>query len=367
MNFYSCENCGHPIFFDNTLCVKCKHTLGYLPDQDKMSALIPARQTGLWTSVASQETVGQHYRMCKNYSEANVCNWMVPADNSEPLCLACRLNRTIPDLSQPENVACWRRLEGAKRRLVYSLLRLDLPLQNKHDDPEHGLAFDFLADPDPDFSESQQVITGHAKGLITINIAEADEVIRVKMRLDMNERYRTLLGHFRHEVGHYYWQLLVSRSEHLDAFRKLYGDEQQDYGAALKTYYDQGAPEKWQNHHISAYASSHPWEDWAETWAHYLHIIDTLETAQAYGLAVTGLPLKMLSLSEFIELNSTYDESFKRLISEWLPLTFAFNAINRSMGMEDIYPFVLSGGVIDKLHFVHKIINQPHHSSNSSP
>jgi hypothetical protein len=365
MKFFTCENCGHPIFFENTLCVKCKHTLGYLPDRGTLSALAPAQQRGLWTSVASKDVAGRQYRMCRNYSEINVCNWMVPADNPEPLCLACRMNRTIPDLSQSDNVACWSRLEGAKRRLVYSLLGLGLPLQNKHDDPEHGLAFDFLANPDHDFSESQQVITGHAEGLITINIAEADEVIRMKMRLDMNERYRTLLGHFRHEVGHYYWQLLVSRSEHLDAFRNLFGDEQQDYGVALKKYYDQGAPESWQDHYISTYAASHPWEDWAETWAHYLHIIDTLETAQAYGLAVTGFPLQMLALSEFIEKSSTYDQSFKRLLTEWLPLTFAFNGINRSMGMDDIYPFVLSHGVIDKLYFVDKIIHQPHRTSLS--
>ncbi|MGB3222898.1 MAG: putative zinc-binding peptidase [Desulforhopalus sp.] len=357
MKFFNCDNCDHPIFFDNTQCVKCKHTLGYLPDQRRMSGLV-STQPGSYTSVVRRESQSRQYRMCRNYSEIKVCNWMVPADNPELLCQACRLNRTIPNLDQPDHVVCWSRLEGAKRRLVYSLLALGLPLKNKQDDPEHGLAFDFLADPDPDFSATPQVITGHDQGLITINIAEADDVVRTKMRLDMNERYRTLLGHFRHEVGHYYWQLLVRNTAQLDAFRKLFGDERQDYGVALQQYYDHGAPAQWYDHHISAYASSHPWEDWAETWAHYLHIVDTLETAQAFGLAVTGVPLQMLALPDQYVLNSSSDESFKQLLTEWLPLTFAFNSINRSMGMEDIYPFVLSSSVIDKLRFVHQIIDQ---------
>lgn len=301
---------------------------------------------------------GRVYRMCQNYSEAQVCNWMIPADNLEPLCIACRLNRTIPDLSQPHHLACWSRLETAKHRLVYSLLAFGLPLKNKRDDPKLGLAFDFLADPDPDFTETTQVITGHAEGLITMNIAEADDAVREKMRLDMNERYRTILGHFRHEVGHYYWQLLVRDSHELNAFRKLFGDERQDYGPALQRYYDDGAPADWQQNYISAYASSHPWEDWAETWAHYLHIVDTLETAQAFGLAVAGFPVELIASAEQFDLSEPSDDSFWRLITEWLPLTFAFNSINRSMGLKDLYPFVLSAPAIEKLRFVHQVIGQ---------
>ena len=284
---------------------------------------------------------------------------MVPVDNPETLCLACRLNRTIPDLSQPHNVACWGRLEAAKRRLVYSLLALDLPVINKQDEPERGLAFDFLADPDPGFVDSPRVITGHDEGLITINIAEADDAFRVKMRLDMHERYRTVLGHFRHEVGHYYWQILIRDSERLGAFRQLFGDERHNYNAALQHYYHNRAPANWQDHHISAYASSHPWEDWAETWAHYLHIVDMSETAQAFGLAVEDSTLQKLAIAEQPEAPRTTEESsFDRLLAQWLPLTFAFNSINRSMGLEDIYPFVLSEPVIGKLRFIHQTINQ---------
>lgn len=353
MKLFHCDNCGQPVFFENTKCLKCDHTLGYLPDQGRLSALVPSSSSS-WTSVASQ--LQSHiYRMCQNYNQAQVCNWMVPVDSTEPLCIACRLNRTIPDLSQDDHMACWSRLEAAKRRLVYSLLALGLPLKNKQDDPKDGLAFDFLADGDPDFTESSQVITGHDDGLITINIAEADDAVREKMRLDMNERYRTVLGHFRHEVGHYYWQILLRDSKQLNAFRALFGDEQQDYGAKLEQYYNNGAPAGWQDHYISAYASSHPWEDWAETWAHYLHIVDTLETAQAFSLTVPAEE-SIVSVEPSDPIRPC-DAEFSRLINQWIPLTFALNSINRSMGIEDLYPFVLSTSVIDKLRFVHQVIS----------
>jgi hypothetical protein len=91
-----------------------------------------------------------------------------------------------------------------------------------------------------------------------------------------------LLGHFRHEVGHYFWDRLVATDPHqLEEFRVLFGDDRQDYGEALKRHYDEGAPANWQDTYISMYATMHPWEDFAETWAHYLHIVDTLETAGA--------------------------------------------------------------------------------------
>lgn len=356
MKFFHCDHCGQPIFFENTQCVKCGHTLGYLPDQGQMGAFKPEKNDH-WSRVASQRQ-GQLYRMCKNYSEAQVCNWMIPADNPESLCQACRLNRMIPDLSESHNVACWSRLETAKRRLVYTLLALDLPLKNKQDDEKLGLAFDFLADPDDDFKENQKVMTGHAEGVITINIAEADDAVREKMRLNMNERYRTVLGHFRHEIGHYYWEVLVRDSDSLSQYRELFGDEQEDYGDALQRHYDQGPPADWPQRYISTYATSHPWEDWAETWAHYLHIVDTLETAQAFGLVVTEAPLEKSAIQEEFNLKHSSDGDFTRIITEWVPLTFALNSINRSMGLQDLYPFVLSKPVIDKLRFVHQIIHQ---------
>jgi hypothetical protein len=245
------------------------------------------------------------------------------------LCLSCQLTRTIPD--QPENLLRWQRLEAAKRRLVYTLLALDLP--------RDGLTFDFLV-PQAD----QPVLTGHARGVITINATEADDEARELARVNLNEPYRTLLGHFRHESGHYYFDQLVAPDPH--EFRHLFGDERQDYAEALQRHHENGPPPDWlEQGFISAYASSHPWEDWAETWAHYLHMVDTLETADAFGLKVQRL-----------QAEAGQQTAFHRLLEGWVPLTLALNSLNRSMGLQDLYPFVLSQAAIDKLRFVHQRI-----------
>lgn len=355
MKIFSCQHCGQLISFENVQCLGCGHLLGYLPDGAVLSALEPAGQ-GLWRPLAPQSG-GQLYRMCFNYSQEQVCNWMVPAEESGAFCRSCRLNQMIPDLSQPENRGRWYRLEVAKRYLIYSLLCLRLPLSTKQQDPQHGLAFAFLADPEPNFQETNKILTGHAQGLITINIAEADDAVREKMRLEMNEPYRTLLGHFRHEVGHYYWEQLVNRSQWLETFRALFGDERTDYDQALQNYYARGVAPDWQQYFVSAYASAHPWEDWAETWAHYLHMIDTLETAQAFGLTV-GYPVPGAQpLSSQPLIIGCRPRSLEEMLDRWFPLTYALNSINRSMGLRDLYPFVLSRPAIEKLRFVYEVIS----------
>ncbi|WPP50076.1 zinc-binding metallopeptidase family protein [Catalinimonas niigatensis] len=241
-------------------------------------------------------------------------------------------------------------MEAAKHRLVYSLLRLGLPLLSKDQQAETGLAFDFLAD------QEKTVLTGHAQGLITLNIAEADDAERAKRRQAMGEPYRTLLGHFRHEVGHYYWDRLIANTNFLSAYRQLFGDEQQDYGEALKLHYQQGVPDDWAKQYISTYASAHSWEDWAETWAHYLHLIDTLETAHAFSLRVAPkVAQEDDSLSANIDRDPYTLKNFDEIIALWLPLTFAMNSINRSMGQPDLYPFVIPPPVIEKLRFVHQV------------
>lgn len=353
MKLFYCDHCGHAVFFENVECLNCGHTLGFLPDKLALSALEPVEENR-WRSLIP-DAQGQHYKMCENYAEAQACNWMLPAEEPETFCCACRLNRTIPDLSKPDNVACWQRLEAAKRRLVYSLISLRLPFCSKTDDPEHGLAFDLLADPDPEFGENEdnKVMTGHAEGLITINIGEADDAVREKNRLDMKERYRTVLGHFRHEIGHYYWEQLIRNSAWLSPCRDLFGDEREDYGQALQRHYENGPPADWQNQFISTYATSHPWEDWAETWSHYLHMTDTLETASAFGLKADP-PAPAIKP----QAQETNPHVFDNLIARWMPLTFALNSINRSMGQKDLYPFVLAPPVIDKLHFVHRVIER---------
>jgi hypothetical protein len=241
---------------------------------------------------------------------------------------------------------------------VYSLLCLSLPLRDKGEDPDKGLAFAFLGDPNPRFEETRQVITGHAGGLITLNIAEADDAIREKMRLAMNEPYRTLLGHFRHESGHYYWERLVAHGDGLGPFRELFGDEREDYDRALKRHYEQGVPPNWPQRFISAYASAHPWEDWAETWAHYLHMVDTLETAREFGVHVSPRPPNRQTVDPRITLVGCRPASFDEALENWMPLTCVINSLNRSMGQPDMYPFVLSIPVIEKLKFVHAVIRR---------
>ncbi|MEZ5584307.1 MAG: putative zinc-binding peptidase [Candidatus Competibacteraceae bacterium] len=353
MKCFHCDYCGQAVFFENFQCVRCGHALGYLPDLHVMSAL-ESVDSGRWRSLAPMAK-NRLYQQCRNYQQAQVCNWMVPAESTESFCPACRLNRTIPDLAQPGHFDCWQRLERAKHRLVYSLILLGLPLLSQQDDPERGLAFDFLADENPEFGETETVMTGHANGLITLNIAEADDLTREKMRLDMNERYRTVLGHFRHESGHYYWELLVRDSSWLTPFRDLFGDERTPYDQALHRHYQQGPPNDWAQRHISSYASAHPWEDWAETWAHYLHITDTLETAVEFGLTIDTATSASFELPKRA---TQLAGSFDRLLSRWWPLTFALNSLNRSMGLNDPYPFVLSEAVIEKLGFVHRVIEQ---------
>jgi hypothetical protein len=302
-----------------------------------------------WTALANTRGA---YRYCANFAH-NVCNWLVSTESPEQLCATCRHNRVIPDLSRPEHLERWRLIEIAKHRLFYTLLRLRLPVKTKVEDPD-GLAFDFLADNAAPSQSTQPVMTGHANGVITINLAEADDAERERRRHQMQEPYRTLLGHFRHEIAHYYWDRLVAGSAKLDEFRKIFGDERTDYMQALQHYYASGAPADWANHFVSAYATAHPWEDFAETWAHYLHMVDTLETAGSFGLAVA--PKASKGLAARIDFDP-HNAEIRRLIDAWIPLTFAVNSMNRSMGLPDLYPFVLSPPTISKLSFIHACIH----------
>jgi hypothetical protein len=349
MKLFECQHCGQPLYFENTRCESCGRDLGYLPSHETITALEPGDR-GLQ---ALAEPKGR-YRFCANWRHA-ACNWLVAVDSPEQFCAACRHNRMIPDLAVDDNLANWRRIETAKHRLFYTLLKLRLPLQTKLEDPEHGLAFDFLAVP-PNGAPSEPIITGHDHGLITINLAEADDSERERMRRQMVEPYRTLLGHFRHEIAHYYWDQLVRDTPGIEAFRQLFGDEREDYGAALQRHYNNGPPPDWQERFVTAYASTHPWEDWAETFAHYFHMVDTLETASAFGMRVRPRVTKGTDLSTTFDFDP-HTAAMDRIIDAWLPLTFAVNSINRSMGMADLYPFVLAPPVIVKLSFIHDRIH----------
>ncbi|MDB5888461.1 MAG: hypothetical protein JWM03_1333 [Rhodocyclales bacterium] len=354
MKIFHCDHCGQLLFFENSRCVNCARALAYLPELQRIASLEPAPD-GQWRS-ALGEAAGRSYRLCKNYENEDICNWAVLADDPQPFCQSCRSTQVIPDLTIAGNKEAWFQLETAKRRLFYSLMSLGLPVHSRGEDPAYGLAFQFLA---ADVPGAAPVMTGHDNGIITINLAEANDAKREKARLALGEPYRTVLGHFRHEIGHYYWDRLVKDSPHIEDFRKLFGDERQDYAAALKQHYASGVANwqepNWQEKYVSAYASSHPWEDWAETWAHYLHMVDALETARACGLTLVPARKDEPSL-DAKKKSSTNDVSVGGMVRDWVALTYVLNNLNRSLGLSDAYPFVLTATVIEKLDFVHKLI-----------
>jgi hypothetical protein len=349
VQLFRCQHCSQIIYFENTTCVRCSHRLGFIPRLSRLSALEP--QENDWRALASPKGA---YRFCAN-AEFDACNWLVEADSQDQLCVACSHNRTIPDLTVPANLAAWRKIEAAKRRLLYSLLKLRLPLGDAEDDTDRRLTFDFLASAP---SAGARILTGHDNGLITLAIEEANDAERERRRVIMHEPYRTLLGHFRHEVGHYYWDRLVRDGARLDHVRTVFGDDRVDYGKALKAYYEQGTPPDWPERFISAYATSHPWEDFAETWAHYLHIVDTLEMADSYHLNLHPKVARDRALDAEVEIDPYGAADFNVIVETWIPLSSALNSLNRAMGLPDLYPFVLSGPVIEKLAAIHGLVHQ---------
>jgi len=357
MKIFTCSACNHLAFFENSQCTRCGHLLAFLSDVGVLSAMeLGATDDGQSKQgpvyVALYPTAqAARYRLCQNYTAYGVCNWAIPEHDPNTFCRACQLNEMIPDISAQDARDSWQRMEIAKRRLVYTLMELGLPLETKQQNPEGGLAFAFKSD---DFEGAEKVLTGHCDGLVTINLKEADAPSREKARVTLGERYRTLLGHFRHESGHYYWDRLIKDSSQLEAFRAQFGDEQEDYDEAVKRHY--AAPRQdWSDDFVSSYATMHPWEDWAETWAHYLHILDTLQTAQSFGLALQPEAVGGAS-AESISARHVHPQDFEALIAAWVPLTVALNSLNRSMGLSDLYPFVLGERVIQKLSFVHQVV-----------
>ncbi len=358
MRIFHCDHCRQTVFFENTVCGKCGHKLAYLSDLRIVASLDPVEGAAeLWTTPVPRAE-GRTYRLCENQAKYGVCNWAVPSDDPNPLCKSCRLTRLIPDLSFVGNDVAWARLEAAKRRLVYSLMELRLPLQPPGDG-KPGLVFQFMGDP----PGGSRVLTGHDNGVITVNIDESDDVEREKRRVSMHEPYRTLLGHFRHEVGHYYWDVLIRDTTEIDVFRKIFGDERLDYDQALRDRYNQGPRANWPEQFVSAYSSVHPWEDWAETWAHYLHMTDTLETAASCGMSLQPDRPDEPAMEKRPK-KPAHSQKFDEVISNWFPLTYALNCLNRGMGLPDAYPFVLPPPAIDKLRFVHDAICRNQEAQN---
>lgn len=316
MRTFSCGRCGQLLFFDNDACMRCGSALAFRPSSGQIELLQTAD------------------RRCANHTAIG-CSWLV--EDGTPLCTACRLTRTRPPESSSQE---WAEAEAAKRLLVFQAVELGLDLS--------GVTFDLKS------SDHEQVITGHADGVITIDVNESDDVTRTSVRERMGEAYRTMLGHFRHEIGHYLWTTLVEQAGRQDDCRQVFGDERADYGQALRAHYASDAPMGWENAYVSVYATAHPWEDFAETFAHYLHIRATLQTAAAFGISIDGAHPVLDADPESVDQPPA---RVGAIIDQWLPLTYALNAVNRSMGADPLYPFVLAPAVIAKLDWVHSLVD----------
>lgn len=333
---FFCPNCGQRLAFENSVCLSCGSALGF--SLDDMALLVIARgpDRRLPGFVDAND-----FQLCANLHLAE-CNWLIRGGATGALCLSCSLTRTRPNDSDTKALAAFARAERAKRRLIVELHELKLPIAGRDRDPELGLAFDLLS------SEYEKVFTGHDNGVITLDLAEGDDVHREHLRVEMDEPYRTLLGHFRHEIGHYYYYRLIDPNrDYLAEFRELFGDPDADYQEALDRHYRDGAPAGWKESFVSSYATMHASEDWAETFAHYLHIRDTLDTSAAFGLASAAATLERRVLGP---------SAFPILIDMWLPLSWSLNMVNRSMGHDDLYPFVLPAAVLEKMRFIHTVI-----------
>ena len=345
MKNFTCSRCRSKVYFENIKCVKCGQPLGFQSASLAMVALEAANSAkGQYRKFKGTDRVLLSY--CAN-SAHGVCNWLTPASHPPGRCLACDMNRTIPNLSEAGSLAAWQSLERAKKRLVYSLLRFNLPLDTGVSG-KGRLTFDF----------ARNAVTGHLDGVITVDVTEADAVERERQRQRFHEPYRSLLGHLRHESGHFYWMVLVEATGRLDQFRALFGDEREDYSAALACHQTAGPPPDWRARHVSAYASAHAWEDWAETWAHYLHMVDALDTAEAEGMEPRAAGFSLGSIWPFKVYDIYREETFQALMERWIPLTIAMNSLSRSMGHDDFYPFVIPVAAYEKLAFVHRVVRE---------
>lgn len=343
MKIFQCGNCHHSLFFESQHCENCGHLAGFW-DKDRLMLTFDPDQKKL-----KSDSTNSEYKFCENH-KYGVCNWVLEKKDSQEFCRACQLNRTIPNLSDNVNFERWQNLEIAKHRLIYQLQRIGLPLPSKMQN-EDGLCFDFVSS-----KFNPKLMTGHASGIITILLKEADSALREKARMQLMEPYRALIGHLRHEVGHYFWERLVMNNPSvLKKFRKIFGNEKIDYSDSLNEYYSREISDDWQNSYISKYASAHAWEDWAESWAHYLHIMDMVETSFFFGLYVSPV-----NAGHDMEAEATFDpyavKNFNQIIKICVPLSFAVNSLNRSMGIADVYPFVLSPAVVKKMRFIHRLL-----------
>jgi hypothetical protein len=338
MRDFICPKCGQHLAFENSLCLSCDSPLGFSLDDMALLVIASGEESSQPGFVDADK-----YELCANLYLAE-CNWLVEKEPVRKLCTSCALTRTRPDDADTKALAAFAGAERAKRRLIAELHELKLPIIGRDEDPSLGLAFDLLS------SENEKVFTGHDNGVITLDLAEGDDVHREHLRISMDEPYRTLLGHFRHEIGHYYYYRLVDPvPDYKKTFQGLFGDPDADYQDALDRHYQSGPPADWKKSYVSSYATMHAAEDWAETFAHYLHIRDTLDTAASFSIAPAAATFERRVLGP---------SGFDQIIDMWLPLSWSLNMINRSMGKEDLYPFVLPPAVLEKMRFIHTVVEE---------
>ena len=342
MRDFLCPDCGQHLAFENSVSLSCGSALGFSLDDMALLVITSGQDSEHGGTVDSSQ-----YELCANLHVAE-CNWLVKVNPGmgavAELCTSCKLTRARPNDADTAALAAFAGAEKAKRRLIVELTDLKLPIVSRDDDPQFGLAFDLLS------SQLERVVTGHHNGVITLNLAEGDDVHREQLRIAMDEPYRKLLGHLRHEIGHYYFYRLVRTAEdYLRRFRAWFGDPDTGYRQALDRHYNCGPPPEGTKDYVSSYATMHAAEDWAETFAHYLHIRDTLDTAAAFGFAPSGATFERRMLGP---------SGFDPIIDRWLPLAWALNMVNRSMGRDDLYPFVLPTVVLDKMRFIHTMIDE---------
>lgn len=335
-----CPSCGFVARFEALECVRCGTALAYHLPTLAMGLAVPGG-----TVIA-----GQRWRTCANRGTWR-CTWLVAEETGGAECVACRLVRRRPDPEDVLAVGTLAQTAQAERRLVVQLVELGLPTVPHHE-RAGGLGFDLLsARP-----AGEPVVIGHANGIITIDLTESLDAHREMLRATLGEPYRTMLGHFRHEIGHYYQGILVDGGPFQAECRALFGDETASYAEALERHYALGAPTGWVASYISEYATMHPWEDFAETFAHYLHITDTLGTASAAGLVLRAEHLEGLLDHDVVPRASYADATMSEILDDWNWLSLMLNRVNRAMGKEDLYPFAIVGAVARKLDLVHRLV-----------
>ncbi|MFT3798536.1 putative zinc-binding metallopeptidase [Microbacterium sp.] len=334
---YSCSACGSFLILESLTCPGCGAVVGF-HRQSRAFFTLPDEK-------ASIDIGGEEFRACSRRSWE--CNWLVGESEQSGRCFSCRLTRRIPPSDDTLALEKLADTAVAKRRLLVQLFELGLPV-TPYDEQEGGLAFDLVSSR----SSGEKVMIGHANGVITIDLAESLDDHRERLRVQLGEPYRTMLGHLRHEVGHYFQNVLVTD---WDECRDLFSDERASYRDAIARHYRTGAPEGWRENYLSEYATMHPWEDFAECFAHYLHITGTLGTAARAGLELHAEHAEDVAVSITPRL-SYADAEMQTMLDDWALASLFFNQINRAMGHRPLYPFTISAAVATKLTYIHRLV-----------